>query len=193
MNFNPFVKNLFTKSVRIVRSPKEEWLSIKTDQQTIFQLFTTFLLPLLLLTSVAAITGSYFQTDAHPITLSKLIVSGLKPFLSLLISIFLSILAVNAMIRTYGGNQDLNLAAKIVIYSYIPGIVATIIVGLFPVLYLSGLFFLYSFYIFFQGTPILLDIPYERRSNFSALSSTTILVSYLIVSSILYAFFGAVQ
>lgn len=193
MNFNLFIKNLFSRCIGIIWSPKEEWIRIKEEDASFFQLTANFLLPLLLLTAVASMIGSYFQTDGNEIAVNIVVVSGLRPFLSILISILLSILAVNAMISTFGGTPDLNVASKLVIYSFVPGILIAIIFGMVPWFYILGLFFLYSFYIFFLGTPVLLNIPTERQSNFSTLSSTTILVIYLIVGFILYSFFGAIK
>lgn len=105
----------------------------------------------------------------------------------------MSILAINAMIKTFGGTPNVTQAAKLVVYSFVPGILVAIIFGMIPWFYILGLFFLYSFYIFFQGTPLMLDIPHERQSNFSTLSSTTILVIYLVISFILSSFFGAIE
>jgi hypothetical protein len=193
MNFNLFIKNLFTRCIGIIKSPKDEWIRIKEEDGSFFQLIVNFLLPLLLLTAVASMTGSYFQMAGSESAVNIVVVSGLRPFLSILISVSLSILAINAMISTFGGTPDLNIAAKLVIYSFVPGIVVAIIFGMAPWFYILGLFYLYSFYIFFLGTPVLLNIPTERQSNFSTLSSTTILVIYLIVSFILFSFFGAIQ
>ncbi len=193
MNFNPFIKNLFTKCIGIVRSPREEWIIIKTEEDSSFRLFAGFLLPLLLLTFVSSMIGSYSRMNDTTFDMAQVVVSGLKPFLSILSSVVISILAVNAMIRTFGGTPDLNRAAKLVIYSFVPGIIVAIIFGVAPSLYILGLFLLYSYYIFFLGTPVLLDIPTERQSKFSTLSSTTMFITYLIISFILYSFFGAIK
>jgi Yip1 domain len=195
MNFNIFIKNLFSRCIGIIASPKAEWIKIKEENDSIFQLLTNFLLPMLLITIVASIIGSYFQmiVAGEEFVSYVLIIAGLKPVLSILISIFISILAINAMIRTFGGTSDANLAAKLVVYSFVPGILVEIIFGVTTWFYILGLFFLYSFYLFFQGTPVLLDIPTERQSNFSTLSSATILVIYLMVGFILSSFFGAIQ
>lgn len=193
MNFNKFIKNLFSRCIEIIRSPNEEWIKIKDEDGTFFQLITNFLLPLLFLTAVSSMIGSYLQMDGSEFEMSIVFVSGLRPFLSILISVLLSILAINTMIGTFGGTPDFNVASKLVIYSFVPGILVALVFGMAPWFYILGLFFLYSFYIFFLGTPVLLKIPAERQSNFSTLSSATILVIYLIISFILYSFFGAIK
>jgi len=193
MNINLFIKNLFSRCIGIIASPKEEWIKIKEEEGSFFQLMANFLFPLLILTAVAAMIGSYFQMAGTGFSWDIIIVSGLRSVLSILISILMSILAINAMIKTFGGTPNLTQASKLVVYSFVPGILVAIIFGMIPWFYILGLFFLYSFYIFFHGTPLMLDIPQERQSNFSTLSSTTILVVYLMISFILSSFFGAIQ
>lgn len=193
MNFNLFIKNLFSRCIGIIVSPKLEWIKIKEEDGSTFQLITNFLLPLLLLTVFASMIGSYIQMVGTGFAPHVLVISGLRPFLSISLSIVVSIPAINAMTGTFGGTPNVNQASRLVVYSFVPGILVAIIFGMAPWFYILGLFFLYSFYIFFLGTPVLLNIPTERQSNFSTLSSTTILIIYLIVSYILSSFFGAIQ
>lgn len=193
MNFNLFIKNLFSRCIGIIVTPKMEWIKIKEEDSSIFQLITGFLLPLLLLAVFASMIGSYIQMVGTGFVPDVLVTSGLRPFLSISLSIVISILAVNALIGTFGGTPNVNQASKLVVYSFVPGILVAIIFGMAPWFYILGLFFLYSFYIFYLGTPVLLNIPTERQSNFSTLSSTTILIIYLMVSFILSSFFGAIQ
>jgi len=193
MNINQFIKNLFSRCIGIIASPKEEWIKIKEEDGSFFQLMVNFLFPLLILTAVAAMIGSYFQMAGNGFSWDIIIVSGLRSVLSILISILMSILAINAMIKTFGGTPNLTQASMLVVYSFVPGILVAIIFGMIPWFYILGLFFLYSFYIFFHGTPVMLNIPTERQSNFSTLSSSTILIIYLMISFILSSFFGAIQ
>lgn len=193
MNFNLFIKNLFSRCIGIIVSPKLEWIKIKEEEGSFYQLIANFLFPLLILTSIASMIGSYFQMIGNGFAWDIIIVSGLRSVLSILISILMSILAINAMIKTFGGTPNIAHASKLVVYSFVPGILVAIIFGMIPWFYILGLFFLYSFYIFFHGTPLMLDIPQERQSNFSTLSSTTILVIYLMISFILSSFFGAIE
>ncbi len=193
MNINLFIKNLFSRCIGIIASPKEEWIKIKEEDGSFFQLMANFLFPLLILTTVAAMIGSYFQMAGNTFSWDIIIVSGLRSVLSILISVLMSILAINAMIKTFGGTPNLTQASKLVVYSFVPGILVAIIFGMIPWFYILGLFFLYSFFIFFQGTPVMLNIPPERQSNFSTLSSSTILIIYLMISFILSSFFGAIQ
>ena len=193
MNFNLLIKNLFSRCFGIIVSPKLEWIKIKEEEGSIYQLIANFLFPLLILTAIASMIGSYFQMIGNGFAWDIIIISGLRSLLSILISILMSILAINAMIRTFGGTPNVTEASKLVVYSFVPGILVAIIFGMIPWFYILGLFFLYSFYIFFHGTPLMLDIPQERQSNFSTLSSTTILVIYLMISFVLSSFFGAIE
>jgi len=193
MNLNQFVKNIYSRCIGIIASPKEEWIKIKSEDASFFQLITNFLLPLLILTAGASVIGSYFQMVGSGFAFDILVIAGLLSFFSILISVLLSILAVNSMIRTFGGTPNLMQASKLVVYSFVPGILVVIIFVLIPWLYILGLFFLYSFVIFFQGTPVLLNISRQRQSNFSILSSAMILIIYLVIRFILSSFFGTIK
>jgi hypothetical protein len=191
MKFNIFIKKLFSRCLGIIRSPKIEWVKINEEDDSIFNLIISFLLPLLILLVVASMIGSYIPMIGKGFAADILLSTGLMQFGSILLSIAVSIFAVNGMIGTFKGTPSIRKASKLVIYSYVPGILVAIILGIAPWFYILGLLFLYSFYIFFQGTPVMLDIPVERQSNFSTLSSTTMLIVYLMINLILARVFDA--
>lgn len=193
MNFKLFIWNLFSRCLGIIGSPKEEWIKIKEEDDSIWQMITRFLLPLLFISALASMIGSYFHRDESAWTSGLLIIAGLRPLLSISVSLLISTVAINAMIVTFRGTQNVNLAFRLVFFSFIPVILVSIILGVWSELYITGLFSLYSFYIMFLGVRILTDLPHERESNFSTLSSTVILVVYLIANFILSSFFGAIQ
>ena len=57
MNLNLFIKNLFSRCIGIIGSPKTEWIKIKGEEGSFFQLVVNFLFPLLILTAVASMIG----------------------------------------------------------------------------------------------------------------------------------------
>jgi len=181
MNFNQFIKNLFSRCAGIIVSPKLEWIKIKEENDSFFQLIFNFLLPLLFLTAAASMIGSYIQMIGNGFATDVLIVSGLRQVLGIALTIAVSIITVNALIRTFEGTPNVVKASKLVVYSFVPGILVAIIFGMAP-----------WFYIFFLGTPVILDIAPERQSNFSLLSSTTILIIYLLISYSLASIFDVI-
>ena len=192
MKFNIFFKNLFSRCIGIILSPKKEWTLIKEEDDSFLDLMMSFLFPLLVLIIASSMIGSYILMIGKEFTMEDLLSSALRQLSSILLSIVISIFAVNGMIGTFKGTPKLKNAAKLVIYSYVPGILVAVVLGIAPWFYILGLLFLYSFYIFFQGTPVMLDIPVERQSNFSTLSSTTMLVVYLMINLILSRVFDAI-
>lgn len=192
MKFNIFFKKLFSRCVAIIYSPKKEWTLIKEEDDSFLDLMTRFLFPLLVLMIASSMIGSYILMIGKEFAMDVLLSSALRQLSSILLSIVISIFAVNGMIGTFKGTPKLKNAAKLVIYSYVPGILVAVVLGIAPWFYILGLLFLYSFFIFFQGTPVMLDIPVERQSNFSTLSSTTMLVVYLMINLILSRVFDAI-
>ena len=188
MNFS-FIKGIFSRSIEIIRHPREEWKQIKEEKIPLFRLMTGFLLPLVGMAMVTSMIGEYARISGTAIDQQIIILRGLREFVILMISVSLSIIVVNAMIKTYGGTKNIQVAANLVIFSFVPLLLIAILLGLSAWLYILGLFALYLFYIFFQGTPIMLDIPPARQSNFSTLASMMILVIYMITSFVVLNIF----
>ena len=193
MNFRVFIQNLYLRCFGIIWSPKEEWPRIKEENESIGQILVSFMVPLLLISAVTSMIGGYLHRGETEWNSELLFIFGMRPVLSISVSIALIIPAINAMIGKFGGTPNLNQASQLVIFSFVPVIFVTIILSLSPEIYIVGLFALYTFYIMFIGTQVLPDLPSERQSNFSTLSSTMMLVIYLIINFILSAFFGAIH
>jgi len=184
MNFN-FIKEIINRCIEIIAHPKEEWKKIKDEDLSIFHLFRDFLLPLIAISVVTSMIGESLRMSEVGFDSQVLLIEGMREFLSLTISFTISILIVNELIKTYGGVKNINIAANLVIFSSVPIILVSILLGLSSSLYIFGLFSLFVFYILFHGTPVMLDLPEERQSNFSILSAMTILIIYLLVSFII--------
>jgi len=193
MNFRVFIQNLYLRCLGIIWSPKEEWTRIKEENESIWQMLVSFMLPLLIISAITSMIGGYIHRGDTGWNSGLLVIYGAIPVLSISLTIALSIPAINAMTGSFGGTPNFNQSSQLVIFSFLPVILVIIILGLSPEIYLIGLFALYSYFIMFIGTQVLPDIPPERQSNFSTLSSTMMLVIYLIINFILSAFFGAIH
>ena len=193
MNFRVFIQNLYLRCIGIIWSPKEDWARIKDVNDSLGQILVGFMLPLLLISAVTSMIGGYIHRGDTAWYSELLIIFSIRPVLSISLSIALSIPAINVMIGTFGGTPNFSQVSQLVIFSFFPVTFVTIILGMSPEIYIVGLFALYTFYIMHIGTQILSDIPSERQSNFSTLSSTMMLVTYLIINFILSAFFGAIH
>jgi hypothetical protein len=184
MNFD-FIKEIFNRCIEIIAHPKEEWKRIKDEDLSLFQLFRDFLFPLITVSIITSMIGGMLRMSGVGFNSQVLLIEGLQEFLSLTISFSINILIINELMKTYGGVKNINMAANLVIYSSVPIILVSILLGLSTWLYIIGLFSLFVFYIFYHGTPVMLDLPEERQSNFSILSAMTILIIYLLISFII--------
>ena len=193
MKFRLVIQNIYFRCLGIIGSPKEEWIKIREENNSIRQLLISFILLLMLITALASIIGGYIHRDGKHWSSALLVIAGLKPVLTISVSLWSSILAITPLIKTYGGKADPEISSKLVFFSSLPLILVTIVLGMEPELYLLGLFSLYLFYIMHFGVQELTEIPSEKRSNFSTLASTMILVIYLIANFILSAIFGAIH
>lgn len=193
MKFKLFIQNWYFRCLGIIGSPKGEWIKIKEENNSIFQLLINMAFPLLLIVGFATSLGTFIHREGNSLGPALLIIAGVMPILSISLSLGICILAIKAMLRTFGGFSDFDISTKLVLFTFIPVILVTIVLNLAPEVYLAGLFSLYSFYILHFGTQVLSGVPAERQSNFSTLSSMIILAVYLLVNYILSAIFSAIQ
>ena len=193
MNFKLFIQNLYSRCLGILRSPEDEWVKIKDEEDSNWFILLRFILPLMLITVITSMIGGYIHSGGRIWVTGVLFISGLRPILSISLSIIISVPVINLMLGTYGDKPGPNRAAKLVLFTFIPIILVIIVLGLWPEMYFLGLFSLYSFYLMYFGTKVMTQIPAERQSNFSNLSSMMILVIYLIVNFVLSSFFGAIH
>lgn len=193
MNFKQFIQNLYSRCFGLLRSPMDEWTRIKEEQDSIWQIIIKFILPLLMIAALASMVGGYIHREGNGWGSGMLIIAGLRPVLGISVALGICIPAISAMMGTFGGTPQLNTAAKLVFFTFIPVLLSIIILGIWPEVFIVGLFSLYSYYIIYFGTQVLADIPAERQSNFSMLAATMILVVYLIINFILTSFFGAIH
>lgn len=191
MKFSSGIKNFFSSSVELIYSPEKGWERVNHEAHSFGRVFAQFLLPWLLLITMASMIGSYLQTIDKGFFPDVMIFNGTKTLLGVILSLGISLLVVNALIGTYKGTPNLSHATLLVFYSCVPFFMSTVIIELIPWLYILGLFSLYSFYIFIKGTPVILDIPVEKQSNFSTLSVSAILVVYLMTNVVVNQFFKA--
>ncbi len=188
MNFN-FIKAIIVRCIEIIIRPKEEWKKIKEENTPVLLLMRDFVFPLIILAVLTSMIGEYLRIAGTAFDQQLILLRGLRELAILTVSISLSIILVNEMLKTYHGSRNLDLAANLVGYSFVPLLIVSVLLGLSAWLYIVGLFALYLFYILFQGTPVLLQIAVEKQSNFSALASMVILMVYLMSSFVLSEIF----
>ncbi len=193
MDLVEFLHNLYLRCFGLIRSPKKEWYRINEEQLTVGQLIFNYVFPLLLLVVMASMVGDYVNRDAASWTSQFFGVAAVRSFLIFAISLTASIKALDALIKFYVGYPDVNLASKLVFFSFVPIVFSVIASSFIPDLLLAKLLSLYGAYLMFYGAQLVPGIPSNDRPIFRIASAILILVIYFVVNFILSAFLGAIK
>jgi hypothetical protein len=162
------VKNLLLQ-------PMTEWAVIDAEPASTASLYTTYLIPLALVGTIARFIGITVIGVSVPFigrfrapVLSAL-TSAIIGFLVMMVLIYVWAMIINALAPRFGGQKNMLSALKVAVYAATPALVAaflSIIPALFFVQILGAIYGLYLLYIAF---PILMKAAPDR--NFPYLAS----------------------
>ncbi|GET23914.1 Yip1 family protein [Prolixibacter sp. NT017] len=184
MDFKKLVSGIYERSKALILQPKDEWKNILEENVTMNLVVRNFLLPLLLLSTVASLLGRIIQKVNIGLDGNLLMADGLREFFGFLLSVYASTYLVNELVKSFGGAKNLRRSANLIIYSSAPTLIISMVTGLIPALYPLGVLGLYSFYIFYVGIPVLFeDIPEQKHIGFFI---TSVLLMILVFAFIRY-------
>ncbi len=174
MDYKQVYSSLFTESWQLIVEPTKFW-EAKKEVKTEANVFTSFYLPLILLVGVAVFIGELIS--GSQILFSYAFFKSLREMLVYILQFYGAVYVTNELISGFKGEKDKEMVRLIVAYSLLPFIVASIITGLFPGLYVLSVIGLYGIYLFALGIHNCIILPEEYRVRYILL---TILVNFLI-------------
>ena len=174
----------------ILMKPKTEWDVIAAEPTPAGALITGYVLPLAIVSALAAFIGSCFIGMSMPFvgTFRMPIMWGVAMLIyhvvMAVVTVFVLSLIIDALAPTFGATKDRAQALKLAVYSYTPAWVAGILMIL-PVLgILVFLAALYGIYLLYLGLPRLMRNPPEKSAGYTALIVVCAIVIGFVISMI---------
>jgi hypothetical protein len=183
-------ESIITRVKGIILSPKNEWIIISTEKKITSSVFRSYLLPLSAISVVACyigygIVGSN-QGMFGPIATAELgYRNAAFNFINLIISPFISAYIISFLAPFFNAEKNFAKAFKLVVYSYTPMLVASIlyiIPSLSPLVLLAGI---YGLYIQYLGLIPMTNVAGDKTSVYFAVSMLTTIIVYFFISLIL--------
>ncbi|WP_372648397.1 Yip1 family protein [Draconibacterium sp.] len=160
----------------ILVNPNGFWVEQKETADS-KQLWLTYLLPIALAGAVSVFIGEFFKRTDFFIQFPLL--KAAREILLFVLQYFISVFFTKELMKTFGGEKNVDLARKLVVYSMTPMLLVSVITGLFPFLYVVDIFGIYSFYLFWIGAKELLTFPENKEQSYIII---TIVVNFFIFS-----------
>lgn len=161
---------------QLVLHPKGFWQS-KKEEEAGSGLFISKLLPYLLALAVAVFVGEFFKRSDF--FLEYPILKAVREVLLFVLQYYIGVFFTKELMKTFGGEKNIEAARKLVIYSMIPLMLVSIVTGLFPFLYVLDIVGIYSFYLFWVGAKELLTFPENKTHSYILIA---ILVNFFVFS-----------
>ena len=187
-------QGLFEQVKKIILSPKEAWLAIKSQPASVKDIYLKYIMLLAAIPALCTFIGlvvfgikipfmgvirvSFFPTLVHQIF----------SYVIMLIGIGVSALILEKLAPKFEGSATYVDALKLAAFSMTPGFVAGVLhiipwLGLLAIL--AGL---YGLYILWVGVPIMVGVPESKRLIYLIVSVVVSIIAGFIISIVLMVF-----
>lgn len=178
------IKYFITGLKNILFDPSNAWETINVEHRPLKVIRDSFLLPLVLLVSLAAMAGSLmFSSNNLPPVYS--VFTGLRTFLVLLCTIYATAFVLGEVTFPLDLGKDFYISFTIITFSFVPFLICQIFSGLFESLLFVNIIGLYGLYIFWAGAEKFLDPPQYKKLPLLIATSVLAIGVYVVMNSIL--------
>lgn len=184
--------NLVERAKNIIVTPKTEWDAVAAEEPNIQQILLSYVLPLALIPTIAAIIGwgviGIFGFRSFSYGIAMGLVQLINAFLSVLIAGFV----IDALAPSFNSQKNMGRAVQLVAYSMTPIWLAGIL-NIFPTIgWLAGLIGLYGLFLMYLGLTPLMKTPEDKKVVYLVISIIILIVVYFVIAAILTAILMAV-
>lgn len=181
----------------VLTEPRREWQRIAQDSRSSQHVFVLTIVPLtaffLLLGLVSALLLRHFGPTTEIETLSRdylrmILVNSVRAYGMGLVFIYIIARVMQGLSRRFGGSYSLPQALKLSIYSIVPLLIVRSLhilpffrnervnENLIAMVVINFLASIYSIYLLYLGSPVLLEVPREKRGIFTAVSAAVLML-----------------
>ena len=180
---------LVTRVQNILLRPQEEWQRIDSEPATVQGLFTGYAAILAAIPAVAQLVGTILFVHSPVVA----VVGALVSYVLGLGGVFVFGLIIEALAPTFDAQKDRVQALKLVIYASTASWVGGIL-GIIPFIGWLGALVggLYSLYLLFIGTPVLMKSPADKSTTYTIVAIVCAIVVNVIIGAIAGGIIGAV-
>jgi len=178
--------NLVERAKNIMLKPRETWETVKGEQATVKELFTSYAAILAAIPAAAGFIGmSLIGTSMLGIHFRIPFVSGIVhaivSYVLTLVGVYVVAFVIDALAPSFNSRKDILSAVKVAVFSFTPAWIGGIFLLLPWLSPLTLLLSLYGLYLMFVGLPILMETPKEKTLGyFIVVIIVSIVVSLII-------------
>lgn len=171
------ISNIINNTKQLLLNPKKFWQEKKEGFDTQKSLLIGYLLPFILLVALAVFLGDLFRRSDFILEIPLL--NALQIIVLFTLQYFISVFLTNELIKTFGGEKNINISRNLVAYSMSPLLIIFTVTSIIPFLGILNILGFYGFYIFWIGVQETLVFPENKKSSYTLI---TIVVNFFVFS-----------
>lgn len=165
----------------ILFNPSKYWETIHSEKTPVKLIRNSYLLPLVILVSIALTTGSliFFNTE---LSIIYSILLGIKSFLLLMATTYITAFMLGEITYPLDLGKDFSLSFRLIVYSFTPFLLCQVISSVFESLLFINIIGLYGLYIFWTGAEVMLKPPHHKRIPMLIATAVVLIAVYVITN-----------
>lgn len=190
MDIKERIDCLIHELVSLVVRPGK-FLRRKSGEEVAGSAVTGFFLPLVVLAGGAVVLGGLLWSSEQP--LSLVLMRAGREIAAYLLQFVVASSVLFRLMQNFRGTASKARLNQVLVYSLFPFLLASIIHGLFPALYVLNVIGLYGFYLLVLGSQLCFGIPKERQTGFILLSVLMIILIFGTINFISWQIIQAIS
>lgn len=169
-------KELFQKSLKLISSPANAWEEIRLEDRR--KVFTAFVYPMIGLCALSVFIGSLWTMGwGGPQSFQFAMTKCASSAVSLFGGYFLAAYFINELrVRLLGQSDDLALTRQFAGYALVVVFLLKMVLGILPDFWIiAQLLLLYTVYVVWEGSTVLMQVDDKQRLRFTLLASVLLI------------------
>jgi hypothetical protein len=172
---------LIDRVKNILITPQAEFDRIAGEPADVSKIYMGYLLPLAALAAICAFIGmSFIGVLGIRIGIVPGLIGALVQVVMALVGVFVVAFITNALAPSFGSQQDMGQAHKLIAYSWTAAFLAGVF-AIFPPLAILGILGLYSFALLYIGLPRLMKTPEDKRIGYFITIIIVAIVAFIVI------------
>ena len=180
---------IFDRVKNILVSPKTEWQTIESENDSSATLLTKYVLLLAAIPAIAAFIGygliGYSILGHHFSSVGWGIRQAIVQYITMVGGIYLTAFIIDLLATNFGAQKNFDKAFSLVAYAYTPAFIGGIFYIYHPFTILACLASIYGLYLLYIGLEPMMKVPTEKRTSYFVVSLLVMIAAFFILSLIL--------
>ena len=181
-------KRLYIRVKRLFINPDKEWVSIYHEDMTIRDIFFSYSMPLILISTLAVFIGSLF--NYHEMRFDIALIHAVFTFIAFMTSLITAYFLMLKLIPVLNIKSDKETIFKLIALPSLLIYITHLIITLFPEIFFIRLLNLYAGFIIWEGYSHLFTTDKQKNVLLSFITSAFVLLLPLGIFQILYSITG---